>query len=61
LGLDGGQGRQPTRLGNVVWASAEGSGEWRDTSRRKRGNAPCWDVDPNTGSEEDEHDDQDDY
>jgi hypothetical protein len=60
-GLDGGQGRRPTRLRNVVRASTEGSQERRDTSRRDRGNAPRRDADPNTGGDGDEHDDRDDY
>jgi hypothetical protein len=60
-GLDGGQGRRPTCLGNVVRASVEGSREQRDTSRHERGNAPRRDVNPNTGGEGDEHDDWDDY
>jgi hypothetical protein len=56
-GLDGGQGCRPTRLRNVIWASAEGSRERRDTSERKHGNTPHRDAYPNTNGEGDEHDD----
>jgi hypothetical protein len=61
LDLDGGQGRQPTRLQNVVRPSIEGSRERRDTSWRIRGNAARRDADPNTGGDGDEYDDRDDY
>jgi hypothetical protein len=54
--LDGGQGHRPTRLRNVVWPSAEGSRERRDTSRCDRGNAARRDPDPNIGGDGDEHD-----
>jgi hypothetical protein len=60
-GLDGGQGCQPTHLRNVVQASAEGSQEWKDTSRCEGGNVPGRDAYPNTDNEGDEHDDWDDY
>jgi hypothetical protein len=60
-GLDGGQGHHPIRLRNIVRASAEGSREQRDTSRRECGNAPRRYANPNIGSDGDEHDDRDDY
>jgi hypothetical protein len=61
LGLDGGQGRQPTHLRNVIWASAEGSRERSDTFRRECNNTPRRDADPNIDGEGDEHNDRDKY
>jgi hypothetical protein len=60
-GLDGGQGCRPTRLRNVVWASADGPRKRRENSRGERGNALHRDANPPTEGEGDEHDDRDDY
>ena len=60
-GLDGGQGHRSTRPKNMVRPSVEGSWERRDTSWCERCNAPCRYAYPNTGGDEDEHDDQDNY
>jgi hypothetical protein len=45
----------------VVRASADGPREWRENSRRKRGNALRRDGDPSTKGKGDEHDEWDDY
>jgi hypothetical protein len=59
--MDGGQGRRPTHLRNMVWPSIEGSQERRDTSLRERGNAPRRDADSYTSGDKDDHDDRDNY
>ena len=61
LDLDGGQGRQSTCPQNMVQPSAKGSRERRDTSRRECRNALLRNANPHFGSDEDEHDDRDEY